>query len=532
MLWNYALALLMASQAAPQQLVATPVPGYFDRAVYVTAPAFDERLFVVLNNLAQVQIVEQGVQLATPFLDIANKVLTGNTQGLLCLAFHPRYAENGYAFVYYTDLLGDVVIERYTVSASDPNRLEPASAIQVLKIPQPFQDNNGGQLAFGPDGFLYIGVGDGGGVLDPFCYGQDLSVPLGKVLRIDVDSIDQTGAYSIPPGNPFVGLAGVEPAIWHFGLEQPWRFAFDRRNGGLWIGDVGENTAEEINRAAPFERGLNFGWQVMEGQFCSSQISSTSCLPPVVPCGDPSILAPFIEYPHDFANWGCAVMAGYVYDGWAMPALRGTFFFADYCTGRVWSLDADQPGPAQLIERSGELFGANPPSNITSFGRDGFGELYITSLSGLVYRIGPADGALAPLPKLVGFEQALSIADGGQQELLLNAGASHAGEVYLLLGSASGTSPGIPLGIGSLDLVPDAYFAWLLGAPNQTLAKQALGLLDGQGRARARIEIPAGQLPLAAQNQVLHHAYVTLGSAPGASILLTLVSNAVPLALR
>ncbi len=531
--WLLAGSFALAHSAAAQtQLVAVPLAGYYDRPSYLCAPLGDDRIFISESSNARILIYESGAPLATPFLDLSGLVSTGFTQGLLCFAFHPRYEDNGYVFVYYTDLTNDVVVARYQVSASDPNLIDPSSATIVITIPEPFVDNSGGQLEFGPEGYLYIGVGDGGGVLDPFCSAQDLSKHLGKILRIDVDAIDSTGSYAIPPSNPFLATSGAQPEIWHYGFAQPWRFSFDRRNGSLWIGEIGENTVEEINRVEPFTGGLNFGWQVMEGDLCTTDFATSSCVPPVPFCNDPSFRPPTFSYPHEFTTWGCAIQGGYVYDGCAIPDLHGSYFFGDFCTTRVWTVDADASGPLVPTDRTAELFGSTTLSNLTSFGRDGWGELYVLDLAGTVYRIEPATVTAVDCPELLAFDGVASIAEGGVQELLLDATQSNAGGLYLVLGSASGTSPGLPLGVGTLPLNFDAYSSFSLSHPNQGPLQASLGLLDGQGRALARFGIPAGMLNPNLVGLGLNHAFVVLAFGPGGATTVQLISNAAELLLQ
>ena len=524
-------SVCLAAPASAQTIVATPVPGFFDRPSVLTAPIGDDRLFVVESRRGRVLVVDDtGTTLATPYLDLGPLTTVNVTQGLLGLAFHPRYAENGYVFVYYTDDVGDTVLDRYTVSATDANVVDTATRVEVLKVAQPFTDNNGGGLIFGPDGYLYLGLGDGGGVLDPFCSAQDLNTLLGKILRLDIDAVDTTGTYAVPPTNPFVGASGASPEIWHYGFSQPWRFSFDRRDGTLWIGEVGENTVEEVNRVDPFQGGWNFGWQVVEGDQCTADFAQSFCAAPVPDCANLNYTSPFFEYPHDFSVWGCAIMGGFVYDGAAIPDLVGTYLFADHCTSRVWSIDADASGAPVVTDRTVELFGAAPPSSITSFGRDGFGELYVLDLAGLVRRIDPASGTPAAPEPLTAFGQALDITDGGLQHLLLDAGPAHAGENYFILGSITGTTPGIPVDGLLLPLNFDGYLQITLNQPNGAFLPQSLAPLDADGRAQALFVAGPGALPLATAGLTVHHAFVTLD--PLSLPPVTFASNAVSLELH
>lgn len=302
----------------------------------------------------------------TPFLDIQSLILSGGERGLLSVAFHPDYAVNGWFYVNYTDLNGDTVVARYQIS-SDPDIADPTSAQVVLTIAQPFANHNGGQLKFGPDGYLYVGMGDGGSGGDPQNHAQNLGSLLGKMLRIDVDG---ALAYGIPPDNPFVGNPDALPEIWALGLRNPWRFSFDRLTGDLWIADVGQNQFEEINfQPAGSPGGENYGWRLMEGN---------GCFNPATGCDDGSLTLPVLEYDH---AQGCSVTGGYRYRGLRNPSLAGIYFYGDFCTGRVWG--ASVQGNGAWMETL--LLDTN--LNISAFGEDEEGELYVTHLS-------PTNGAL------------------------------------------------------------------------------------------------------------------------------------------
>jgi Glucose/sorbosone dehydrogenases len=337
--------------------------------LYVTAPAGDTvRLFVVEKS-GRIRIVENGNLLAEPFLDLSGQISGGEEQGLLGLAFHPVYALNGRFFVHYTDPAGDTRVVRYQVSG-DINAADPDSARTILALDQPFANHNGGEITFGPDGYLYIALGDGGGSGDPLGNGQDLTELLGSILRIDVDSGDP---YVIPPDNPFVTSLTARPEIWSYGLRNPWRVSFDRANGDLYIGDVGELAWEEIDVTAGSSRGgENYGWSVMEGSICFAA--------PI--CEQSGLTLPALEYGHDE---GCSVTGGYVYQGSAIPSLRGHYFYGDFCAGWVRSF---RWNGSHATERR-EWPDLAPGGLITSFGEDASGELYITVASGTVYRIVP-----------------------------------------------------------------------------------------------------------------------------------------------
>jgi len=317
------------------------------------------RLFVVEQG-GRIRILRRGRVLDPPFLDVSSLVIAGGEQGLLGLAFHPEYEANGRFFVNYTDVDGDTVVAEYRVSSSDPDRADPGSARVLLRIDQPFPNHNGGHLAFGPDGYLYIGTGDGGSAADPFGNGQRLDTLLGKLLRIDVDG---ERPYGIPQDNPFVGREGARPEIWAYGLRNPWRFSFDPEGGALWIGDVGQNALEEVDRARADRGALNYGWNVMEGD---------RCFEPPTGCDPEGLVQPMAVYP---TGTGCAVIGGHVYRGAEFPALRGGYLFADICNGLIWGLDAAGPSPQEPVR----LLDTNHA--ISSFGLDEEGELYVTDLA-------------------------------------------------------------------------------------------------------------------------------------------------------
>lgn len=333
--------------------------------------AFDDRLFVV-DQYGVIGIIEDGVVLETPFLDIDDRVSDdANEQGLLSVAFHPNYQENGRFFVNYTNNNGDTVISRFVVSA-DPNVADADSEVILMTIAQPYSNHNGGQIAFGPDGYLYIGMGDGGSQEDPHENGQNAKTLLGALLRIDVDVADDASiAYAIPPDNPYVHDENGRNEIWAIGLRNPWRFSFDRLTGDLFLTDVGQDNLEELNfQPADSTGGENYGWNIMEGTAClhGSSCDSTGTIPPI------------FEYDR---SGGCATTGGYIYRGSAYPELTGNYFLADFCTGYVWRLFAEADGSwtSDLI--------AETDLNPSSFGEDVNGELYIVSRTGDIYQITP-----------------------------------------------------------------------------------------------------------------------------------------------
>ena len=321
----------------------------------------------LVEQAGRIRLVRNGTLLAAPFLDISPRVLSGGERGLLGLAFPPGYATKRYFYVNYTSRPdGSTVIARYHVGA-DPDLADPASEDNVLTIPQPFANHNGGQLAFGPDGFLYVGVGDGGGSGDPFNNAQNPGSLLGKILRIDVES----GAvpYAVPPTNPFVGIPGARAETWALGLRNPWRFSFDRQTGDLYIGDVGQSSSEEVDfQAAGSAGGQNYGWSLMEGSRCFSN-------PACTPAG---LALPVAEYDH---RQGCSITGGFVYRGQAHPRIQGLYLYADFCSGRFWGLGRDG-GSWQNTLLLAE------PHAISSFGEDEAGNLYASDLvAGVVHEI-------------------------------------------------------------------------------------------------------------------------------------------------
>lgn len=320
------------------------------------------RLFV-LEQAGRVRVVREGRLLPEPFLDIAGRVTSGGERGLLGLAFAPTFGADGRFFVDYTDADGNTVVSEFRAPDPAGDRADAASERVLLQIHQPFANHNGGGLAIGPDGLLWIGTGDGGSGGDPQGNGQRLDTLLGKLLRIDPRPT--AGApYGIPAGNPFVGRAGAQGEIWAYGLRNPWRFSFDRATGDLWIGDVGQDTIEEVDRwPAGSPAGPNFGWSTME---------ASACFKPADGCPRDGLVLPVAEYVH---GPGCSVTGGYVYRGTAVAGLAGTYLYADYCSGTIWGLDAaaERPAPRVLLESG---------VTVASFGEDEAGELYVVDLAG------------------------------------------------------------------------------------------------------------------------------------------------------
>jgi glucose/arabinose dehydrogenase len=352
-----------ARAAVDSSDVFTPATGLrlvevahgLDRPLYVTAPAGDPRLFIVEQG-GRVKIVKDGRVLARPFIDLSDRLRSGGERGLLSIAFHPAYARSGSFFVNYTDKGGNTRVERYQVTR-DPDVADPASAQLVLAVDQPYANHNGGHILFGPDGHLYVGMGDGGAGGDPHGNGQNPRALLGKLLRIDVDA------------------PAPRADVWAIGLRNPWRFAFDPPSGLLYVADVGQDKWEEVDVAPLATQGLNYGWNIMEGKHDYARR------------GRPThgLVRPIVEYGH---GDGCSITGGFVYRGRAIPDLAGTYFFSDYCQGWIRSF---RMSDGRAVERR-EWRGLDAGS-VTSFGLDGAGELYVTNMNGMVYRFARARAA-------------------------------------------------------------------------------------------------------------------------------------------
>lgn len=323
------------------------------------------RLFVVEQN-GRIRVIRNGLLLDVPFLDIVSRVSCCGERGLLSVAFPPGFETKSYFYVNYTDLSGNTVLARYHLSAN-PDVADSASEEILLTVPQPFANHNGGQILFGPDNFLYIGMGDGGSAADPLNNGQNLSSLLGKMLRIDVES--GLVPYGVPASNPFVSSPTIRSEIWSLGLRNPWRFAFDSLTGDLYIADVGQNAFEEVNfQPALSQGGENYGWRIMEGAHCFNPN----------PCDQTGLVLPVAEYDH---SQGCSITGGLVYRGNRFPRMQGNYFFGDFCSGRIWAL-----------RRSGTAWQSNllfdTKLSISTFGADKAGELYVADyVTGDIYSI-------------------------------------------------------------------------------------------------------------------------------------------------
>lgn len=365
-LWILLYLMTAASYGQDLLIDLEPIANGFIRPVDIKN-AGDARLFIVEQD-GVIKIIENGTVLPTPFLTL-NVNSMGNEQGLLGLAFHPDYQNNGYFFVNYTLDNGSSQISRFEVS-SDPNLAEPTSELSILTVSQPFSNHNGGCLQFGADGYLYIALGDGGSAGDPQNIAQNTTRLLGKMLRIDIDDTDGAQNYVIPPDNPFVGDSAIRDEIWATGLRNPWKFSFDRTTDELYIADVGQNDTEEINKVDATMGGLNYGWRCYEGsqQFNFSQCSDAT-----------TYTFPINEYSHTTDGLSkCSITGGYVYRGSNFPSLQGRYFFADFCSNEIG-----------YINTAGDIVYTNPFSgNLSSFGEDQDKELYVAALNtGIIYRL-------------------------------------------------------------------------------------------------------------------------------------------------
>jgi glucose/arabinose dehydrogenase len=357
--------LLSALPFSPQSFALTQFATGFTSPVEITH-ANDTRLFVVQQN-GIIKIVQpNGTVNAADFLNISSKITFGGERGLLGLAFHPQYATNGYFFVYYNNTAGNIVVARYTVSSANANVADDATEKIILNIPKPFDNHNGGSIHFAPDGNLWIVTGDGGSGGDPNNNGQNKNSLLGKMLRIDINS---TGPYNIPSGNPFVG-AGVDGAdeVWSYGLRNAWKFSFDQTTGNAMIADVGQGVIEEINKVPVTTAGVNYGWRCYEG---NNTYNTAGC------AASSTMTFPVAVYDHSGGK--CSITGGYVYQGTASPSLQGKYFFADYCSTQIGTLDTNN-----VITWTTPFNG----NNFSTFGEDNQKELYVAAVNnGTVYKI-------------------------------------------------------------------------------------------------------------------------------------------------
>ncbi|MCC6313713.1 MAG: PQQ-dependent sugar dehydrogenase [Thermomicrobiales bacterium] len=391
--WTFASAAIAGAASA-----ASFDPATFDLNLRDVASGFARPVFLADpgDGSGRLFVVEQGGTIhilrgltgnggavtvdPEPFLDLRGQIATAdNEQGLLGLAFSPNFANDGELYVGYTALpgseggAGNNTVARFHIAAGNPNQVDPASEEILISVVDPFGNHNGGNVMFGPDGYLYAGLGDGGAGGDPFGNGQNPHALLGSLLRLDVTNHSDDVPYTIPPDNPFADGVNGAPEVWAYGLRNPWRFSFDRASGDVYIGDVGQNRIEEIDMLPDGSKGgANFGWNVMEGTSCYA----------VEGC-DPSLFVPPVaEYTHEF---GCSVTGGYVYRGDSIPALDGVYLFGDYCTGLIWGLGRDADGAWRMSEP------IETGLNISSFAEDANGTLYAIDLGGGIYRIEPGE---------------------------------------------------------------------------------------------------------------------------------------------
>jgi glucose/arabinose dehydrogenase len=364
------LMVLFLTAAANAQIKIVKIAGNLVSPVdIVNAGDGSLRLFIALQG-GKIVVYSGGKILGTPFLNISDLIFCCGERGLLSIAFHPSYKTNGLFFVYYTNTSGNLVLARFKVSATNRNVAIKSSKKILLTISHPtYANHNGGRIAFGKDGFLYLSVGDGGGGGDQSNNAQNLGKLLGKILRINVNA---GSLYSIPPGNPFSNVTGAKKEIWAFGYRNPWRWSFDRANGNMYIGDVGQNLYEEIDfQPANSPGGENYGWRFMEGNHCYNPASN---------CNNGKLKAPIIEYGH---GAGCSVVGGYVYRGTAISAIVGKYLYSDYCSGIIWG----------ATNSSGKWISTQLLStgfNVSTFGEGENGALYVAQHAnpgGAIYRI-------------------------------------------------------------------------------------------------------------------------------------------------
>ena len=343
---------------------------YFERLTNLAQPAGDDNLLFVTEQAGLIRgfVNDLDTTESFVFLDIQDRVSTrGNEEGLLGLAFDPAYNESGKFYVYYSaSNPRRSVLSRFQTPPNNTDSADATNEVIIMEIPQPYSNHNGGQLAFGPDGYLYVGLGDGGSAGDPKANGQDLGTLLGSVVRIDVSRKKDRPGYGIPSDNPFFGVEGAREEIWAYGLRNPWRFSFDRESGELWLGDVGQHLWEEIDL---IQKGGNYGWNVMEGEHCFR---------PKAGCDTAGLEPPVFEYG---SEEGCSVIGGYVYRGNRLPSLWGAYVYADYCSGSIWALRQEDGSVTdqRLI--------ASLDRQITSFGQDRKGNLYVLTQNSGIYEL-------------------------------------------------------------------------------------------------------------------------------------------------
>ncbi len=377
------LVLPVLSTAGVEQVITG-----LDQPVRLVAPEGDSRLFVVERSGRILIFDQQGAELDT-FLNISGQTTTFSERGLLGLAFDPFYAMTGRFYINFTNLQGDTRVARYSVSQDNENMADPTTQEIILSVDQTDPNHNGGHMEFGSDNLLYIGLGDGGGGGDTFNRAQNDQLLLGKMLRLDVDV--PTG-YAIPSDNPFIGQPPRDE-IWAKGLRNPWCFSFDKVTGDLYIADVGQSEEEEVDvQPRSSTGGENYGWRLMEG---------FSCFNPTIDCNDGSLTLPVHTYSHGGSPFRCSISGGYVYRGTAMPFLNGQYFFADYCSNQIWTLNwTESGGLGSVTDRTADMTPPGGYFSVASFGQDGLGELYILDVDrGRVYRIIQGASSVSNIPE-------------------------------------------------------------------------------------------------------------------------------------
>lgn len=505
----WAAGSLCAPAAAQTPLTLERIVDGIERPVWLGAPPDDDRLFII-EQPGRLRVIENDTLLPLAALDLTGQVQfqAGGEAGLLGAAFDPNFASNGYVYVRFTEWFQNRnVLARFTVAPWNPNQFDQSSRVDLLSWTAPFAFHNAGDIHFGPDGYLYVATGEG----TERCESQNGTNLKGKLLRIDVSTVDATGSYSIPAGNPYLGDPGVLDEIWSLGLRNPWRFSFDRATGEMFVADVGDSNWEEISVLPAGTGGLNLGWPRFEGFTCDAFLS---CANPLPDCAAP-LHAPV----HTYGHWGgnCSITGGFVYRGCAIPDLQGHYFFADYCSGLVWSFTYSGGVMGPLIDRTSEMFAADggKAELIAAFGEDSQGEIYICDHLGEVYRIAPKGvgpepcGGGPPPPggeTFVGTPGTISISGGGTQLWQLDCDVANT--PYWVVGSASGTSPGIVLDGLQLPINVDNYTLHTLMFPNSGVFNASQAWLDSNGNATAGVVVSPGVLDSSLVGFSLHHAFV------------------------
>ncbi len=381
--------------AEERKLSSVLIADGYKKPVFVTSYPNNEKLLYVVEQAGLIKIIQNGEKVSSPFFDINKKVVNpsrpGDERGLLGFAFHPDHINNGKFYINYMDNDGFTIVSEFSVNSE--LRANHESERIILKLEQPYRNHNGGDIQFGPDGYLYISIGDGGKAGDPLNAGQDLNTIFGKIIRVDIEQ----EPYGIPKSNPFYGQKDKRGEIWAWGLRNVWRFSFDKQNGDIYYGDVGQNKWEEVNfEPAKSKGGINYGWRIMEANHCYD---------PTENCPTEGLTKPIVEYPND-ANYmvilgggsqadaeGCSVTGGYVYRGNNIRSMQGQYIFGDYCSGNIWTFKVVNGKATNFINRTEEINIGNGEftTYISSFGQDSDGELYIVDYNGGIYKLIESD---------------------------------------------------------------------------------------------------------------------------------------------